>query len=151
MLVGHLDSLLVADNKWFTTTFCKGSTIQRNIVSYIYHAVCELIGTLDQSLNIRRLLMFASGIPSAEKPQAKRYYLKAHGPEPDKDHPDAWTEYKAYLNRTSILIPIPQVIYKRLPTFVKRTILFDFPMYQFNEHGEDGKRAREEVQSREEL
>ncbi|KAH0582595.1 hypothetical protein H2248_010524 [Termitomyces sp. 'cryptogamus'] len=95
------------------------------------------------------ILMFVSGIPSAEKPQAKRYYLKTHGPEPDTEHADAWPEYQAYLKRTSILIPIPQVIYNRVPTLIKKTLLLDFPMYQFDENGE-GKCAREEARSHQE-
>ncbi|KAG6841081.1 hypothetical protein C0991_001989 [Blastosporella zonata] len=93
------------------------------------------------------LLMFASGVPSAEKPQAKRYYLKTHGPGPNKQHPDAWPQYKEYLNRTSLLIPIPQTIYRRLPDWIKKTVLLDFSMYRFDDNGEDGRRAKEEAQS----
>ncbi|KAG6906691.1 hypothetical protein DXG01_012561 [Tephrocybe rancida] len=105
-----------------------------------------LVGHLDLIL-----LMFASGVPTAEKPQAKRYYLKSHGPEPNKQHPDAWPQYKAYLNRTSVLIPVPQAIYRPLPAWIKKTLLLDFPMYWFDENGEDGKRAREEAQSEQTL
>ncbi|KAG5637690.1 hypothetical protein H0H81_003606 [Sphagnurus paluster] len=91
-----------------------------------------------------RLLMFGSGLPSAEKPQAKRYYLKTHGLQPDKRIPDAWPEYQAYLARTSILIPLPQALYSRLPAFIKKTVLLDFPMYQFDAEGLDGREAMEE-------
>ncbi|KAK7683315.1 hypothetical protein QCA50_013577 [Cerrena zonata] len=94
------------------------------------------------------LLMFASGIPTAEKPTARKYYLMSHthsGSSSDShnpEYPDAWKKYQLYLASTSILIPIPPVIYRPLPTFLKRTVFFDFPIYQFGE--EDGKRAVEE-------
>ena len=38
-----------------------------------------------------------------------------------------------YLDETSILIPIPPALYRPLPKAVKRTILLDFPIYQFEE------------------
>ncbi|KAL0953462.1 hypothetical protein HGRIS_004694 [Hohenbuehelia grisea] len=86
------------------------------------------------------LLMFASGVPTAEKPQAKRFYLLANGPDADSANANAWRHYKEYRHQTSILIPIPPAIYKRLPLWLKRTILLDFPMYQFDE-AVDGKSA----------
>ena len=46
---------------------------------------------------------------------------------------NAWEAYCAYLDDTSILIPIPPVLYRPLPKVVKRTILFDFSFYQFDE------------------
>ena len=46
---------------------------------------------------------------------------------------NAWAAYRAYLDDTSILIPIPPVLYRPLPTAVKRTVLFDFSFYQFDE------------------
>lgn len=87
--------------------------------------------------------MFASGIPTAEKPQAKRYYLLTHGVEAKEEHANAWKRYKEYLRTTSILIPIPPAIYSPLPAFVKKTVLLDFPMYQFDDC-EDGQKAIEE-------
>lgn len=93
------------------------------------------------------LLMFASGVPTAEKPQARRYYLQTHGPQTNKAHPDAWPQYQAYLNRTSILVPLPQALYSRLPGWIKKTILLDLPMYQFDGNGENGRRAVEEAQN----
>lgn len=77
--------------------------------------------------------MFASGIPTAERPQAKRYYLLAHGSDAKEEHANAWRRYKDYLRTTSILIPIPPAIYTSLPSVVKKTLLLDFPMYQFDE------------------
>jgi hypothetical protein len=71
------------------------------------------------------VLLFFSGIPTAEKPQAHRVYLSGDA--------NAWAAYRAYLDDTSILIPIPPALYRPLPTVVKRSILLDFPFYQFDE------------------
>ncbi|KAI0052394.1 DUF1295-domain-containing protein [Auriscalpium vulgare] len=88
------------------------------------------------------LLMFASGIPTAEKPQARRFFLMSHNVQGDVDH-GAWAEYLAYLESTSILIPLPPSLYRVLPRILKRTVLLDFPMYQFDERT-DGMQALEE-------
>ncbi|KAF9478271.1 DUF1295-domain-containing protein [Pholiota conissans] len=81
------------------------------------------------------LLMFGSGLPTAEKPTAKKFYLLSHGPDSDAEdrYANAWTEYKAYLHKTSILLPLPPVLYRPLPAILKRTLLLDFPIYQFDE------------------
>jgi len=71
------------------------------------------------------VLLFFSGIPTAEKPQARRAYLGGDA--------GAREEYRAYLDETSILIPLPPALYRPLPKIVKRTILLDFPFYQFDE------------------
>jgi len=89
------------------------------------------------------LLMFGSGIPIAEKPTAKKFYLLSHGVNAEDQYANVWTGYKAYLRKTSVLIPIPPVFYRLLPTILKRTLLLDFPMYQFNEVT-DGSAAIEE-------
>jgi len=70
-------------------------------------------------------LLFFSGIPTAEKPQVRRVYLCGDA--------NARAAYQSYLDDTSVLIPIPPVLYRRLPKVVKRTILLDFPFYQFDE------------------
>ena len=97
-------------------------------------------------------LMFLSGLPTAEKPAAKKQFLMSHSPEntpssesfstPEAKN-DSWAKYKDYLARTSILIPIPPQLYKPLPEFIKRSVLLDFPMYRFDEQ-KDGKEALEE-------
>lgn len=56
---------------------------------------------------------------------------------------DVWANYKRYLSRTSILIPIPPPLYRPLPEWIKRTILLDLPMYRFDEE-KDGRKAVEE-------
>lgn len=87
--------------------------------------------------------MFGSGVPTAEKPQAKKFYLLTYGSEANEQHAEAWKNYKNYLEKTSILIPLPPIIYQHIPTILKRTILLDFSFYQFDE-GKDGAAARDE-------
>ena len=79
------------------------------------------------------MLLFFSGIPTAEKPQARRVYLSGDA--------NAWAAYQSYLDDTSVLIPIPPPLYRPLPKLVKRTILLDFPFYQFDEVA-DGPNAK---------
>jgi hypothetical protein len=88
--------------------------------------------------------MFGTGMPTAEKPQAKKFYIMSHGPGADNIYASAWKNYKMYLKRTSILIPIPPALYTRLPGWLKRTLLLDFPMYAFDE-SKDGSEAVEEA------
>ncbi|KAJ7460555.1 DUF1295-domain-containing protein [Mycena latifolia] len=90
------------------------------------------------------VLMFGSGVPTSAKPQAKRFYLKSYGPTAREEDLVVWEQYKLYLRRTSILIPIPPTFYKNLPLIVKKTVLLDFPMYQFDEKT-DGPAAIEEA------
>ncbi|KAI0693423.1 DUF1295-domain-containing protein [Cytidiella melzeri] len=96
------------------------------------------------------LLMFASGVPTAEKPTAKKFFLMSHSTSSSSssssgspEYPDAWPKYKAYLASTSILIPIPPTLYRPLPAWLKKTVLLDFPLYQFDE-GTDGRKALDE-------
>ncbi|KIM32880.1 hypothetical protein M408DRAFT_326594 [Serendipita vermifera MAFF 305830] len=89
------------------------------------------------------LLIFASGIPTAEKPQAKRIYVLAHKEGASEDETKGWTAYKEYLRSTSILVPIPRTIYRPLPTCIKRWVLLDLPMFHFDEKT-DGPKALEE-------
>jgi hypothetical protein len=102
-------------------------------------------------------LMFLSGLPTAEKPAAKKQFLNSYSP--DSNSPssesgsfsnplpepknDSWAKYKDYLNRTSVLIPVPPQIYRPLPEVLKRSVLLDFPIYRFDEE-KDGREALEE-------
>lgn len=86
------------------------------------------------------LLMFGSGVPTAEKPQARRYFLMTYGPNANPEYAKAWSNYKEYLKSTSVLIPLPPVIYRHVPNVIKMTVLLDFPMYHFDED-KDGKQA----------
>jgi hypothetical protein len=95
---------------------------------------------------LRRLLIFATGIPTAEKPQAKRIYILAHKEGASEEEKNGFTAYKDYLRSTSILIPIPRTIYRPLPTLVKRWVLLDLPMFHFDEKTE-GPKALEGARS----
>jgi hypothetical protein len=79
------------------------------------------------------LLLFVSGLPLSERPGAKKRY----------ENGTNWEAYERYLRRTSILIPLPPQLYERLPTFVRRTVLLEFPMYVFDpaKHADVAKRA----------
>ncbi|TFK71626.1 DUF1295-domain-containing protein [Pluteus cervinus] len=77
------------------------------------------------------ILLFGSGMPTAEKPQAKRYYQLSQERTEDSSF-TIWHEYQEYLHSTSILIPLPPAIYRRLPKFLKQTLLLDLPFYQFH-------------------
>lgn len=68
------------------------------------------------------LLMFLSGLPLSERPKAKARYERDNN----------WQGYKHWLDRTSILIPLPPQLYAKMPVFLKRTILLEFPMYVFD-------------------
>jgi hypothetical protein len=78
--------------------------------------------------------MFLSGLPLSERPTAKKRYEAGN----------SWEAYERYLQRTSILIPFPPQLYERLPTFVKRTIFLEFPLYVFNpaKHSDASKTHR---------
>jgi len=71
------------------------------------------------------LLLFVSGLTLQERPGAKRKF--------EKDGPDGdgWVRYKDWLDRTSILIPMPPAVWRRLPTAVKRTAGCEWPIYVF--------------------
>lgn len=82
------------------------------------------------------LLLFVSGLPLQERPNAKKQYEKG----------DNWPEYQEYLKRTSILLPMPPQIYAHLPVFVKRTIFLELPIYVFDpaKHADNNKPGGDE-------
>jgi hypothetical protein len=100
-------------------------------------------------------LLFLSGIPTAQKPAAKKYYLQSYEPSEDGGFSgagpknDTWAKYKDFLERTSVLIPCPPSLYRRLPAFIKKTLFLDLPMYRFDEDT-DGKEALEEERKKRE-
>lgn len=86
------------------------------------------------------LLMFVSGLTLQERPGAKKRYEKGQN----------WPEYAAYLHDTSILIPFPPQLYRKMPVILKRTLFLEFPIYVFDpaKHAdEDTQRQAEEGQS----
>ena len=80
------------------------------------------------------LLMFISGLPLSERPGAKKRYEAGTN----------WEAYSRYLNRTSVLIPFPPQLYEPLPTFLKRTVFLEFPIYVFDpaKHCDDAQPQR---------
>ena len=69
------------------------------------------------------LLMFISGLTLQERPGAKKRYEKGG---------EQWETFKKYTKRTSILIPFPPQLYAPMPTFLKRTLFLEFPIYVFD-------------------
>jgi Protein of unknown function (DUF1295) len=85
-------------------------------------AYAALYATILGPFFLTFLLLFISGLPLSERASSKKRY--------DKNM--HWEEYSSYLHRTSILIPFPPQLYSKLPTFIKRTIFLEFPMYIFD-------------------
>lgn len=110
-----------------------------------------LLGTVVSPIFTTILLLFLSGVPTAEKPSQQKYFtasVKGETYEPfgqDQPEEDPWTRMKNYTNRTSLIIPIPPPLYKPLPKFVKTWLLLDFPMFQFKGDGEEGQKVRDEL------
>ena len=71
------------------------------------------------------LLLFVSGLTLQERPGAKKKF--------ETDGPDgpSWRQHQAWLDNTSILVPMPSAVWRVLPTVVKRTIGFEWPLYVF--------------------
>lgn len=69
-------------------------------------------------LLITSLLLFISGVPILEKSADRKYG--------DRE------DYLEYKRRTSVLIPVPPSIYRRIPQVVKKTVLLEFDMYRQN-------------------
>ncbi|KAK9500323.1 hypothetical protein O3M35_001606 [Rhynocoris fuscipes] len=61
------------------------------------------------------LLLFVSGIPILERSADKKYGNNS--------------EYRFYKKSTSPLIPMPPAFYLSIPNILKRTVCFEFPMY----------------------
>ncbi|KIW07842.1 hypothetical protein, variant [Verruconis gallopava] len=86
------------------------------------------------------LLLFVSGLTLQERPGAKKRYEKGTN----------WPAYAKWLHETSILIPFPPQLYKRMPVFLKRTIFLEFPMYVFDpEKHADRKPSRDHGEAEE--
>ncbi|KAL9008318.1 MAG: hypothetical protein Q9173_006545 [Seirophora scorigena] len=82
------------------------------------------------------LLMFVSGLTLQERPGAKKRYESGNH----------WESFSRYTKRTSILIPFPPQLYEPMPTFLKRTVFLEFPIYVFDpaKHADQSKvRERE--------
>lgn len=84
------------------------------------------------------LLLFVSGLTLQERPGAKKKF--------EKDGPDGpvWTQHRTWLERTSILIPMPPVVWRALPTALKMTAGFEWPIYVFEPSKHADMKAVEE-------
>lgn len=78
-------------------------------------------------------------IPLSERPTARKYFLWQHGSDKLTSQ-QTWDMYKAYLDRTSVLLPLPPALYRTVPSWIKQTILLEWPMFRFHEE-EDGQKA----------
>ena len=65
------------------------------------------------------ILMFLSGMPTAEGDNQKRYMRTRR----------ARDEFVAYRERTSPVVPLPPPLYKALPGWAKAVFLFEWPIY----------------------
>ena len=88
------------------------------------------------------LLMFVSGLTLQERPGAKKKY-EADGP-----NGPGWQQFKRWTERTSILIPFPPQLYAPLPTFIKRSVFLEFPIYVFDpaKHADQKKLQEREAE-----
>ena len=75
------------------------------------------------------LLLFLSGMPTAEGDNQKRFLR----------NPDVKARYIKYRQRTSPLIPLPPFVYSYLPMIIKRTLFFEDSIYEtdWSYSGED--------------
>lgn len=142
-----MDIVSLSDYQRISAFVCQIGSVRLDRVASIHSPVSPSnlmhVAFICWTSILTRLLMFGSGVPTAEKPMGKRYYMMSYGPDAREGQEMAWRNYKTYRNETSVLIPIPPALYRTLPGFLKRTILLDFPMYQFGE--EDGKKAVEDA------
>jgi len=68
------------------------------------------------------LLLFVSGIPLQDKPAAKKRFEEGNN----------YEGYRGYLESTSILIPLPPQVYRPIPSMIKKSLLLDFPFFNFH-------------------
>ncbi|EDQ92234.1 uncharacterized protein MONBRDRAFT_14354 [Monosiga brevicollis MX1] len=79
------------------------------------------------------LLLFLSGIPTAEGQSQKRYMKK--------------NRYLRYRERTPPLIPFIPYLYKRMPLWTKRLFCFELPMYEYDPEQEAMQAANRDMRS----
>lgn len=65
---------------------------------------------------VTSLLLFVSGVPILEKNADRKYGYR--------------NDYLEYQRSTSVLVPVPPLIYKRIPQFLKKSVLLEFDMYR---------------------
>ena len=72
--------------------------------------------TIISPIFITLLMLFISGLPILESSMHKRFKGRE--------------DYHEYLTSTSILIPLPNKVYRHTPEWVKKYLLFEFDMYK---------------------
>ncbi|KNZ45899.1 hypothetical protein VP01_770g6 [Puccinia sorghi] len=121
-----------------------------------------LYATVISPLFITILLLFLSGLPTAEKPVQQSVFLKSHKSKLDKnkarspqeddqpenrhDEEDLWERYQSYLNDTSILFPIPTQLYRSIPKALKTTLLLDWSIYRFDQNSPEAQKLIKEME-----
>ncbi|KAI0760108.1 hypothetical protein C8Q74DRAFT_1294011 [Fomes fomentarius] len=102
------------------------------------------LGSLVSPLFTMVLLLFGSGVPTAEKPVAQKFYRLSYPEDESASGHDygerrpvnaAWANYQAYRAQTSILVPLPPQLYRVLPGWLKGTFLLDLPIYKWSPGG----------------
>ncbi|KAH9461709.1 hypothetical protein MJO29_009198 [Puccinia striiformis f. sp. tritici] len=119
-----------------------------------------LHATVISPIFITVLLLFLSGLPTAEKPVQQGVFVKSYKSKLDKNVPlssqveegvetqdeeDLWQEYQVYLNQTSILFPIPSKLYQSIPQSIKTTLLLDWSIYRFNENSPEAQKLIQDI------
>lgn len=122
-----------------------------------------LRATVISPIFITVLLLFLSGLPTAEKPVQQSTFIKSYKAKLDKNilqssqtdrqvaqpqtHPeeDLWNQYQSYLDRTSILFPIPSQLYQLIPKVWRRTVLLDWSIYRFDENSTEARNLISEL------
>ena len=110
-----------------------------------------LWGSIASPIFTMFLLLGLSGLPLTQKPTGKKFFLVSNGADveqranTDPEVRTAWSRYQEYVKQTSVLIPFPNFIYRRLPEAL-RWLLLDFPCYRFDESKDGAQALREEEQ-----
>ena len=79
-------------------------------------------GTIASPLFTMGLLLFLSGMPTAEGSNLSRYYRTAEGK-------NNWEKYR---QRTPPVLPFVPALYASMPMLLKRALCFEFPMYEYS-------------------
>lgn len=106
---------------WFVFIFAFGSSTGFNDIQW-WTSIWSPIMTM-----LILLVVPATGVYNANGKNLKRYYDKVP------------VEYAEYRKKTSILIPVPCGLYQYVPLALKRTIFFDFEMYEYKPEQADGE------------
>ncbi len=140
--MGHLDARSRSGARRFSQLLRSRGATWLTRLAPVHDDVRPLISNNAAAAHLHTLslLLFGSGVPTAEKPAAQRYYKMAYpddGSDAGHDYHErqpangAWANYQTYRARTSILVPLPPAVYRALPMWVKRTFLLELPMYEW--------------------